>query len=123
MKFSGDHSFETHLTKGFEYYIKTFFTDEGIPKYYSNSVYPIDIHSPAQMIITLSKLGKFHNYRTLVDRVVFWTIDNMQSEKGYFYYQKNKYFTSKIPYLRWSQAWMFYALSEYLLHDNDQINL
>jgi rhamnogalacturonyl hydrolase YesR len=118
MKFSGDHSFETHLNKGFEYYIKTFFTDEGIPKYYSNSVYPIDIHSPAQMIITLTKLGKFHEYRNLAVKILNWTIDNMQSDEGYFYYQINKYFSSRIPYMRWAQAWMFYALSEYLLQSN-----
>jgi len=118
MKYSGDNDFDEQLTKGFDYYIKEFFTDEGIPKYYNNSIHPVDIHATAQLIITLSKLGKFHNYRALVDRVVFWTIDNMQSEKGYFYYQKNKYFTSKIPYMRWSQAWMFYALSEYLLQSN-----
>jgi rhamnogalacturonyl hydrolase YesR len=114
MKFSDDHSFEKHLTKGFEYYIKTFFTDEGIPKYYSNSVYPIDIHSPAQMIITLTKLGKFHEYRNLAVKILNWTIDNMQSDEGYFYYQINKYFSSRISYMRWAQAWMFYALSEYL---------
>jgi rhamnogalacturonyl hydrolase YesR len=114
MKYSGDNNFTGNLAKGFNYYIKTFFSDEGVPKYYSNSVYPIDIHSPAQMIITLTKLGILYEYRNLADKVLNWTIDNMQSEKGYFYYQKNKYFTSKIPYMRWAQAWMFYALSEYL---------
>ena len=123
MKYSGDNSFELHLDNGFDYYIKTFFTDEGVSKYYNNSVYPIDIHSPAQLIITLTRLGKFQEYRNLADKVISWTIDNMQSDKGYFYYQKNKFFISKIPYMRWAQAWMFYALSEYLLHDNDQINL
>ena len=29
----------------------------------------------------------------------------------HFYYQKTKWHTTKIPYIRWSQAWMFYALS------------
>lgn len=115
IKFSGDHSYEEHLTKGFDYYIKTFFTDEGLPKYYSNSTYPVDIHSPAQMIITLTKLGKFQEYRNLAEKVISWTIDNMQADNGYFYYQINKYFSSRIPYMRWAQAWMFYALSEYLL--------
>jgi len=116
MKFSGDHSFETNLTKGFNYYINTFFIDNGIPKYYNNSLYPIDIHAPAQLVITLIRLGKFHENRELVDKVLSWTIDNMQSENGFFFYQINKYFKTKIPYMRWSQAWMFYALSEYLLH-------
>jgi rhamnogalacturonyl hydrolase YesR len=114
MKFSGDNSFIGNLTKGFYYYINTFFTEEGISKYYHNSVYPIDIHAPAQMIITLSKLGKFQEYRSLANKVISWTIDNMQSDSGYFYYQINKFFSSKIPYMRWAQAWMFYALTEYL---------
>jgi len=119
MKFSGDNTLERHLSNGFEYYFKTFFTEEGIPKYYNNSVYPIDIHAPAQLVITLSRLNKFRDYNDLVDKVLNWTIDNMQDEKGYFYYQINKFFTSRISYMRWSQAWMFYALSEYLLQRKD----
>ncbi len=114
MRFSGDNSFDYILKKGFDYYINTFFTNEGIPVYYNNSVYPIDIHAPAQLVITVGKLGLLTDYKDLVDRVLNWTIDNMQSDKGYFYYQMNKYINSKIPYMRWSQAWMFYALSSYL---------
>jgi rhamnogalacturonyl hydrolase YesR len=119
MKYSGDNNFEVHLTKGFDYYIHTFFTEDGVPKYYNNSVYPIDIHSSAQLVITLVKLNKVHEQKVLLNKVLKWTIENMQSDKGYFYYQKNKYFTSKIPYMRWAQAWIFYALSEYLLQDKD----
>ena len=122
MNFSGDNSYEQHVEKGFAFYIKTFFTEEGIPKYYSNSIYPIDIHAPAQMVITLSKLAKFQEQKELLDRVLKWTITNMQSEKGYFYYQINKYFSSKIPYMRWAQAWMFYALSTYLFEENKKTN-
>jgi hypothetical protein len=114
MKLTGDYSFKKNLQNGFDYYIKTFFTNEGIPKYYNNSTYPIDIHSPAQLVITLSKLDKFQEKRKLIDKVLMWTINNMQSRKGFFYYQINKCFSSKIPYMRWSQAWMFYALSMYL---------
>lgn len=114
MKYTGDRSFESNLRKGLDYYIKTFFTEQGIPKYYSNSVYPIDIHAPAQLVVTLTATGKFSENKALIDKVLGWTIDNMQSYKGYFYYQKNKYFTSKIPYMRWSQAWMFYSMTKYL---------
>jgi hypothetical protein len=119
MKYSEDHSFETNLWIGFDYYIKTFFSENGIPKYYSNSIYPIDIHSPAQLVITLSKLGRFSEHKELIDKVLNWTILNMKSDNGYFYYQKNRYFTSKISYMRWSQAWMFYALAMYLLQSSD----
>lgn len=115
-RYTGDHSFDYYLEKGLKYYFRTFFTDEGMPKYYSNSLYPIDIHSSAQIIITAVKTNKFRERRELVDRVVNWTIQNMQSDKGYFYYQLNRYFSSRIPYMRWAQAWMFYSLSMYIYH-------
>src|SRR5690606_19681049 len=98
-KYSKDASFEGNLEKGFDYYITTFFTEEGISKYYNRSIYPIDIHSPAQLVITLAKLGKFDEQKVLLDKVLNWTINNMQDENGYFYYQINKHFSSKIPYM------------------------
>lgn len=114
-RYSQSDEFDEYLSKGFDYYIKTFFSDEGVPKYYSNSVYPIDIHAPTQLIITLHKLDKFEEFEEMAQRVLTWTIDNMQSPKdGYFYYQINRFFTSKIPYMRWSQAWMFLAFTIYL---------
>jgi hypothetical protein len=116
MKYSGDHSFDDNLKKGFDYYINTFFTSDGIAKYYSNSIYPIDIHAPTQLVITLKKLNKLDAYKEITDKVMIWTINNMRSPKGYFYYQINKYITSKIPYMRWSQAWMFLSMSIYLCH-------
>ena len=121
MKFSGDYLYKNNVAKGFDYYIKTFFTAEGIPKYYSNSVYPIDIHAPAQMVVTIAKLDKFSEHKVIVDKVLAWTINNMQSKRGYFFYQVNKYFSSKISYMRWAQAWMFYALSTYIkLEESEQ---
>ncbi len=122
MKFSGDKTYSNNVKHGYDYYIKTFFTPEGIPKYYNNSIYPIDIHAPAQMVITLARLGKFKEDKAVMDNVLNWTVDKMQSPKGFFYYQVNKYFSSKIPYMRWAQAWMFYALSTYKKLENSEQN-
>ena len=122
MKYSGDELYKNNVAKGFEYYINTFFTEEGIAKYYNNAVYPVDIHAPAQMIITLAKLDKFKAYKNVADKVMEWTIKNMQSPQGYFYYQVNKYFSSKISYMRWAQAWMFYALSTYINLESSEQN-
>jgi hypothetical protein len=116
MKFTGDNKYQTVLDKGFKYYINTFFTEDGIAKYYNNSIYPIDIHAPSQLVITLKKLNKLDDHKALTEKVLGWTIKNMQSPKGYFYYQINKYITSKIPYMRWSQAWLFLSMSIYLNH-------
>ena len=116
MKFSGDESFKDSLSKGFDYYINTFFTTEGVPRCFSDSTYPIDIHSASQLAITLKKCNKLDEYKDVVDNVLSWTIDNMQSKKGYFFYKLHKKYAIKIPYMRWSQAWMFISFCVYLNH-------
>jgi hypothetical protein len=114
---SGDNSFAGHFENGLAYYLKTFFEKDGAPKYYNNSRYPIDMHSTAQLIITLSKTGKFEENKELIDKVLHWSHKNMfNQEKGVFYYCKQKYYTVKIIYIRWIQAWMFLAYSHYLLN-------
>src|SRR5690606_7306322 len=116
---SGDNSFHAVVEKGLAYYLDVFFTEDGIPKYYNNQTYPVDVHTTSQLIITLSRLGKWEENKELIVKVLSWTIMNMQDKKGFFYYQLKKTGNSKIPYMRWAQAWMFYAFSEYFLHDRD----
>ena len=41
-------------------------------------------------------------------------IDNMQGADGSFYFRKFKWYTNRTSFMRWSNAWMFAALS-YLL--------
>ena len=112
---TGDKSFHHCIEKGFNFYINNFFEEDGCPKYYHNQKYPIDIHCPGQLFITLYRLGKSDEYKPLADNVLNWTIKNMQDKKGYFYYQLKKGISSKIPYMRWSNAFMFNALSYYIL--------
>ena len=114
-KIANDQSFKSYIEKGLEYYLNNFFTKEGMSKYYNNSTYPIDIHAPAQLVVTLAKLDQLQTNKELVERVLKWTINNMQDSKGYFYYQKKKWITSRISYIRWAQSWMFYAFSYYVL--------
>ncbi len=111
---TGDKRYDSFLTKGFDYYINNFFEQEGTPKYYDRSTYPIDIHCPGQLIVTLSRLGKLKKHRQLADKVMNWTVTHMQDSKGYFYYQLKKGISSKISYMRWSNAFMFYAMTMYI---------
>jgi len=106
-----DSSFSGRLTRGLDYYLRTFFTEEGIPKYYHDKIYPIDPHCAAQLFITLCRLGIIREHLPLVGRVLEWTVNNMQSGDGWFYYQINRLGAVKIPYMRWTQAWMFLGLS------------
>ena len=111
---TGDNQFSSNLENGFSYYITNFFEVDGTPKYYNNKTYPIDIHCPAQLFVTLSKLVQFKAHQDLADKVFNWSIRNMQSKTGYFYYQLRKIWSSKISYMRWSNAFMFNAMTFYL---------
>ena len=97
--------------RGLEFYVKTFFNDDGTPKYYDNDTYPIDSTAIAQSILTLAQFG----FSDLGLKASAWAVANMQSDKGHFYYQKNRMFVNKVPYMRWSNAWMFAALAFMLL--------
>lgn len=104
--------FEPYIQKGFDFYINNFFTSDNIPKYFHNKLYPIDVHAVAYSIITLTEFRDYNQRAMdLATKICVWAIESMQDKEGYFYYQKKKYYTNKIPYMRWSQAWMLYALA------------
>lgn len=106
-KYSRDQSFNKALQKGLDYYEANFFENGEVPKYYDKSLYPIDATAVAQSILTLTRFGKMD----LASRVVNWTLRHMQDKSGYIYYQRTKHGVNKIPYMRWSSAWMFLAIS------------
>ena len=107
--------FEPHVRRGFEFYRRHFFRRDGAPKYFHDRVYPIDIHSAAQSIITLLTLADLEpGNADLARRVYRWTEEHLRDARGYFYYQTQRLYTTKIPYMRWAQAWMLLALA-YLL--------
>lgn len=87
---TGDTTFQEHITKGSAFYTKNFFLEDGTPKYYHNKTYPIDIHCPAQLFVTLNRLNQFDAHKELAEKVLNWTIEHMQDKKGYFYYQLKK---------------------------------
>ena len=109
-----DRSFDKNIKLGLNFYINNFFEEDGTPKYYHDKTFPVDIHSPGQLLITLSNMNLLSRYHELTEKVVEWTIRNMQDRKGYFYYQVKPGISSKISYMRWSNAFMFNALSHCL---------
>ena len=112
------HEYRTAFEKGVKFYRENFFHNNGTPKYYHNRLYPIDVHSPAQAIVFFSRMGK--SCRDLTENIARWMINNLQDRKGFFYFQRNRHYTNKIPYIRWGQAWAFHALTELELSNQDK---
>lgn len=118
--FAETSEFDCHISRGFDFYRNHFFRDDGAPKYFHDRTYPIDIHSVAQSIITLLTFKDLdENNVSLAFTVFKWALTHMWDERGYFYYQVLPFFTNRISYMRWSQAWMLMALST-LLKELDQ---
>lgn len=112
--------FESCIQRGFTFYRAHFFRKDGAAKYFHDKTYPIDIHSVAQSIITLLEFKDLDTTNIdLAHRVFDWAFANMWDEHGYFYYQITPYYKNRIPYMRWSQAWMLLALATLLKSIND----
>ena len=107
IELTGNRNYDLNLIKGFSYYKKNFITNDFIPKYFNNSLYPIDSTAVSQTILTLAQFEEID----LALKASNWAVVNFLSKKGSFYYRKYKYFTNRISYMRWSNAWFLVSLS------------
>ena len=94
--------------RGFEYWDKIFWTPDFAPRYYHDRDYPFDTHCSAQGILTYLAFGELKK----ANSVAQWAIDHMWDARGFFWYQRSRWFTNRLCYMRWTQAWMYYALAE-----------
>lgn len=112
--------FDFYVARGFEFYRTRFFREDGAPKYFHNQDYPLDVHCVAQSILTLVELSRYNDANIPLARSVFgWAIKNLWNDGGFFYHQKRRFVTVKIPYMRWGQAWMLLALATLLEYECD----
>jgi hypothetical protein len=107
--------FQQSLQKGYRYWTQTFFLADGWPKYYHDALYPVDAHAAASAIVTLLECRDLDDKSTAMARqIASWTIKNLRDKRGFFYYQRRRFYTVRKPYVRWTQAWMLYALARLL---------
>jgi len=125
LKFIDDYletdEFQECVARGFHFYKAHFFREDGAAKYFHDRTYPIDIHCVAQSIITLLEFRHLDSGNvSLADSVFRWARKYMWNSRGFFYYRVLRTCTIRTSYMRWSQAWMFLALST-LLSEGDKV--
>jgi polysaccharide biosynthesis protein VpsJ len=110
---TGDHRFHQILKKGYDFWKKAFFLEDGTPRYYNSKTLPLDIQCSSQAIDTLVFFSdRDPDALTLALKVAQWTLLNMQDQSGYFYYRRySRWMVNKTPTLHWGQATMFCALA------------
>ena len=107
--------FQPALERGYQFWKANFFLAEGWPKYYDDDPYPVDTHAAASAVVTFLECSALdRDAPNLAQNVASWTIRNLRDKQGFFYYQKRRFYTVRKPYMRWTQAWMLYALSRLL---------
>ncbi len=114
---TGDTSFAKAAQRGFEYWDGTFWREDGAPRHYHHQTYPLDCHCSAQGILTYLAFGNL----TKANVVAQWTLRNMWDERGFFWYQRGRWITNRLCYMRWTQAWMYCALAK-LINANETTN-
>ncbi|NOU48478.1 MAG: hypothetical protein HOO86_15670 [Bacteroidales bacterium] len=108
------------VKKGYQYYLTNLFHENGRPKHFAIAKYAklrkYEMYDYAEGI-TLGILlkndipGALDKAKWLADDL----IDNFQTKKGYFITRVTSLGTKhKVPYLRWPQAQLYYALTSLL---------
>lgn len=106
------NEFDASIERGLAYYKREMFEKNGAAKYYNTNCYPLDMHSVTQAVLTLLKVSGTEEDVILAEKIINHSIDTLYiSKKKRFVYQKHKYFTNKINYIRWTQAWVYYSFA------------
>lgn len=106
--------FDSAIDSGMEYYKRELIEEDGTAKYYHNNRYPLDMHSVTQAVITLIKVSGKQQDIELAGKIIRNSIETLYMPgKGRFVYQQHKYFTNKVDYMRWTQAWVYYSFAMY----------
>jgi hypothetical protein len=108
-----DDHFEKNMSRGYEYWKKTFFLSDGTARYYDYKTLPIDIQCCSQAIDTLVFFrDRDPESVALALKIADWTIQHMQDRSGYFYYRRySPWIVNKTPTLHWGQATMLCSLA------------
>ena len=122
-KASGKKKFKESLDRYYQFYVDNFidYSDSSFfPKMYPSNKYPINIHSCAESIILNATLfDEFQKAKLIMQGLIAPILKQMKRRDGWFSYMIRKYgpfcFRSNIVFMRWSQAWMFLALTHALL--------
>jgi polysaccharide biosynthesis protein VpsJ len=104
--------FDDAINSGMRYYRDHLFLEDGTAKYYNNNIYPLDMHSFSQGVLSLLIVGGECSDILLAKKIMQRAVEMMYLEKKHrFIYQKHRWITNKVNYIRWTQAWSYYGLA------------
>jgi hypothetical protein len=95
------------LDRGLGFWQRELFLPDGTPKYDVGHVYPLDAHCYASAIdawVAAESLEPALRAASLL-------VERMIDPSGYVWFQERRYWTSRVPFVRWTTAPSFCALA------------
>jgi hypothetical protein len=106
-----------HLERGVDYWDRELFLIDGTPKYFPDRTYPLDAHCYATAIETWLSVAEWHPLASeRAERLAELLIARMLDPKGFVHFQQRRFWTNRVPFVRWTTAPSFEALAGLLLH-------
>jgi len=113
---TGDEGFMQVYWEGLMYYQNNLFEPDGAPRWMSDKRYPYDVHGAAQGIISFLKASRYKKeLLNQAEKTADWAIEHLYRQKTRdFSYREGRFLRWNYPLMRWSNAWMARALSEFM---------
>lgn len=103
---------EPAVRAGLDYWRRTFLGGPAV-RSRPGADLPVDLHGVAHAILTLLTFrGELPGAAADAERLAEWSVREMRSKEGYFYYMRGRRGVNRLAYMRWVQAWMLRALAE-----------
>jgi hypothetical protein len=104
--------FDDAIADGIRYWRGAFFGGPGVG-FHPGVAFPVDTHAVAHAIFTFCELQhRIPDALAEAERLADWCMREMRDPAGFFYYQKHRHYVNRLPYMRWTQAWMLLALAQ-----------
>ncbi|HLB20115.1 MAG TPA: hypothetical protein VK613_13410 [Gaiellaceae bacterium] len=104
------------LDSGVDYWEHELFLPDGTPKYAPDHVLPVDAHCYASAIDAWLALAPWRTAALeRAERTAALLVSRMLDPAGYVYFQQQRFWTNRVPYVRWTTAPSFKALSGLVL--------
>jgi hypothetical protein len=103
----------SHLERGVDYWERELFLPDGTPKYFAERIWPIDAHNYAQAIETWLAVASWRpGALDAAERCAGQLVERMLTRDGHVAFQRRRWWTSRVPYVRWTTAPAFRALAQ-----------
>jgi len=111
----GDVVPRSAIDRTYAYWARTFFLEDGTPRYYHDHTYPLDIQCAAQGIESFARFADDDPEAFSRALAVFeWTERNLKLRAGCYFFERRRRYRVPVVSVHWGQSTMLSAMGALL---------